>query len=156
MHARCQCFRAVVLNVQHLGVRGINQTQSVDMEGAMITSAVVLLLMLMETMAAGVPPWLAGQPDSKPQPARCHWYQWLFAEADRLVGQPVSEDPLARRRLLNLANRLAEHHRAQPQAKYRVTLRYLWLGQNGPAHFSLHINAETLEAILGQGACRRR
>lgn len=114
----------------------------------------LLLLAMVNTGLAGdVPQWLAGKPDIEEREEWCTWYQWLFTEADRQTGQPVSEDSLARKRLINVANRLASHHRASPQPAYQVNIRYLWLGESGPQHFALQINADTLQALLDRRDC---
>jgi len=114
----------------------------------------LLLLAMVNTGFAGdVPQWLAGKPDVDERKEWCTWYQWLFTEADRQTEQPVSEDRLARKRLVNLANKLAAHHQASPQPEYQVEIRYLWLGESGPAHFSLRIDAATLRALLAERGC---
>jgi hypothetical protein len=116
---------------------------------------VFLLLMAMVNtgLAGGVPQWLAGKPDIEQRKEWCAWYQWLFTHADRQTGEPVSEDRLARKRLVNLANRLAAHHQASPQSEYQVEIRYLWLGKSGPVHFTLQIDATALQPLLKERDC---
>lgn len=112
----------------------------------------LFLLTATATTAAG-PSWLGGTPDAERRPDRCAVYEWFFARLKRQTDQPVEIDALARDRLLNIANKLVEHHGEAPQPEYAAEIRYLLFGGGAPVHFSFAISADELERLLRQ-PCR--
>lgn len=99
---------------------------------------------------AEVSGWLGGRPDAVERQGRCHLYGWFLAQADAQTGGRASSGKLARRRLLNVANKLADHHRAGGGKVYSATIRYLALGGDAPAHFSFTLDRAKLDALLSR------
>jgi len=120
---------------------------------AMIRQSLALVLsaaLLIPASSAreSVPDWLAGTPDLEIRTQRCHLYQWITRQADKQTGSRTDEQPLARKRLINLANKLVDHHLATDADTYSAELRYLVIGKDAPALFHFHITAEQLDQLL--------
>jgi len=120
---------------------------------AMIRQSLALVLsaaLLIPASSAreSVPDWLAGTPNLEIRTQRCHLYQWITRQADKQTGSRTDKHPLARKRLINLANKLVDHHLATDADTYSAELRYLVIGKDAPAHFHFHINAEQLDQLL--------
>ena len=98
----------------------------------------------------GVPEWLGGKPDVDIKTDRCGVYEWFFNEADSQTEGAVSKDDLASRRVINIANKLVDHHLSRPTAEYGAEIKYLVIGENGPSHFEFTISNDELERIMGE------
>lgn len=96
------------------------------------------------------PNWLAGKPDLVELDERLELYEWILEEADQQTGNLASSDSLARSRLINLANKLTDHHQKSPESEYSLELKYLLLGDREPMHFNFIITAETLQHLLDE------
>lgn len=100
-----------------------------------------------------VPAWLAGEPDLALRDDRCRLYDWIMRDADRQTGGFAGHNSLARKRLINLANKLADRHRDAPAGEYAADLRYLVIGAEQPAHYQFRMERRELEALLRDGSC---
>lgn len=107
-----------------------------------------VLLIPVSSARESVPDWLAGTPDLEIRAQRCYLYQWISQQANKQTGDRTDKHPLAKKRLINLANKLADHHLATPADAYSAELRYLVIDRDAPAHFHFHINAEHLDQLL--------
>ncbi len=104
---------------------------------------------------ADVPGWLGGRADTVERTERCALYAWFLDEADRQTDDEASRDALARMRVINIANKLADHHataEAADQQAYAARLKFLVFGEPGPYHFSFRIERQWLEQLL-QAEC---
>lgn len=97
-----------------------------------------------------LPGWAGGKPDTVMRADRCGLYDWFLAEADRQTDGRAGDDALARERVINLANKLADHHPMARSPEYRGRVNYLVFGARGPAHFAFRLSAERLESLLAQ------
>ncbi len=94
------------------------------------------------------PEWLGGRPDVEIKDGRCGVYEWFFDQADRQTEGTASKDDLASKRVINIANKLVDHHRSSPGDSYRAQVKYLVIGEHGPFHFEFHISNAELERIM--------
>jgi len=101
---------------------------------------------------ASFPDWLGGRPDTSFKSERCGVYEWFLARADEQSEGLASQPGLARKRVINLANKLVEQHRVAPRQVYEGRVKYLVFSDAGPFHFGFRITAEGLEGLL-QEAC---
>ena len=99
----------------------------------------------------GFPDWLGGTPDVVIKPDRCNVYAWFFDEADRQTQGMAAKDDLASKRVINVANKLVDHHRVSPADGYSAQVRYLVFGDHGPFHFSFDIGSAELDSLLSKG-----
>ncbi|MCS3903729.1 hypothetical protein J2T55_001760 [Methylohalomonas lacus] len=100
---------------------------------------------------ADVPDWLGGRADTVERTERCALYAWFLDEADRKTDNEASRDELARMRVINIANKLADHHataEAADEQTYAARLKFLVFGEPGPYHFSFRIERQRLEQLL--------
>lgn len=100
-----------------------------------------------------VPAWLAGKPDLAVRDDRCRLYEWIVGDADRQTGGTAGDNSLARIRLINLANKLADRHRDAPAGEYAADLIFLVIGAGQPAHYRFRMERRELEALLRDGSC---
>lgn len=100
-----------------------------------------------------LPDWLEGEPDVDMKPDRCGLYDWFLNEADRQTDGNASKDDLAERRVINIANKLADHHRTDQSEEYSGRVKYLVFGETQPFHFSFRISSEQIEQALRED-CR--
>lgn len=99
----------------------------------------------------GVPEWLGGKPDVEMKAARCGVYEWFFDEADGQTEGIASKDDLASMRVINIANKLVDHHLSSPADGYSAEVKFLVIGQDhGPFHFDFHIGSAELERIMNK------
>lgn len=101
---------------------------------------------------SGLPDWLGGKPDVVVKPDRCKLYDWFFNEADSQMEGKASQDDLARKRVINLANKLSDYHHTANLPQYSGEVRYLVFGGKQPFHFSFEISGEELDGLL-QAEC---
>jgi hypothetical protein len=99
------------------------------------------------------PDWLGGKPDVVMHADRCVLYDWFFKEANRQTDGKASKDDLAAKRVINIANKLTDHHRTARLKEYTGVVKYLVFGETQPYHFSFQISSEQLERILNE-ECR--
>ncbi len=100
---------------------------------------------------ADVPGWFGGRADTVEHAGRCALYAWFLDEADRQTNDWASRDKLARMRVINIANKLADHHaavEAADQQTYAARVKYLVFGDPGPHHFSFRLERERLQQLL--------
>ena len=95
-----------------------------------------------------LPSWISGKPDLNMVKERNALYEWVFLKADEQTNGLASRDDLARKRLINLANKLAVYSKTTEQKEFAVDLRYLVIGTELPMHFSFFITNETLQELL--------
>lgn len=99
----------------------------------------------------GFPAWLGGRPDLDRKPERCAVYDWLFDEADSQSDGVASQDELASKRVINIANKLVDHHLASPLDSYGAEVRYLVFGRDrGPFHLEFRISNAELERLMSK------
>lgn len=117
----------------------------------------VIALITVTGMTLGVhaaesefPSWLGGKPDTVMKPDRCMLYDWFFKEANSQTEGQASEQDLARRRVINIANKLADHHKTAQLEQYSGEVKYLVLGEIKPFHFTFHIKNELLEQLVNE------
>jgi hypothetical protein len=79
---------------------------------------------------------------------RCAVYRWLFAQANSQTDGLATQEDLARHRVVNLANKLVEHHQVARQEVYEAHLKHLVFGAKEPGHFTFSISAGELERLL--------
>lgn len=96
----------------------------------------------------GFPMWLGGKPDVEIKADRCGVYEWFLDEADSQTEGIASKDELASTRLINIANKLVEHHLSSPADSYSAEVKYLVIGYRGPFHFEFQISSTELERIM--------
>ncbi len=113
----------------------------------------VLILMsalfpLNVSWAADFPPWLSGEPDLSVVEERSKLYAWVFEQADKQTNGLASKESLARKRLINLSNKLAVHSKATTQKEFFAELTFLVIDDEEPMHFSFFISIETLQRLL--------
>lgn len=101
--------------------------------------------------ASDIPQWLRGPPDVERRQGMCGVYDWFFVQADRQTQGLASDDELASRRVINIANKIVDRHRVSPVDSYEARIRYLVFGDAGPFHFEFRIRAEELERNLDEG-----
>lgn len=107
-----------------------------------------------QALESGFPDWLGGKPDVDIDEGRCGVYEWFFDEADSQTDGMASEDDLASRRVINMANKLVEHHLTDPAESYGAEVRFLVFGEDGPLHFDFHISNAELERIMDKDCGR--
>jgi hypothetical protein len=123
------------------------------------SSALVALLAMLLPMPpgavadTGVPAWLSGKPDLALREERCRLYEWVLNDADRQTDGAAGESSFARKRLVNLANKVADWHWVSPADEYTVALTYLVIGTGQPAHYEFRMTGADLEELLQGGAC---
>lgn len=100
---------------------------------------------------SGFPEWLGGKPVVEMKTDRCGVYAWFFNEADGQSEGAASKDELASQRLINIANKLVEHHLSSPADSYGAEVKYLVVGERGPFHFEFHIDNTELEKSMKAG-----
>lgn len=100
------------------------------------------------------PKWLGGKPDVDMSEERCGVYEWFFDEADSQTEGIASKDDLASKRVINIANKLVEHHLANPAESYSAEVRFLVFGEHGPFNFEFQISNAELERIIDKGCGR--
>lgn len=100
--------------------------------------------------ADGSPDWLGGAADVEIKAARCAVYEWFFDRANGQTEGVVSDNDLASKRVINLANKLVDHHRSAPSEGYSAEIRYLLFGERGPFHFEFHLSHAALERLLAR------
>jgi hypothetical protein len=95
--------------------------------------------------------WLAGPPDTAHRPGYQAYYDWILSAALEQTGYnlrrtPASENTreshavrLAYDRLINAANKLADHMIATGSEQELVEIRYLIVGAAEPRHFKLAV-----------------
>lgn len=59
---------------------------------------------------AQLPDWLGGKPDITMKADRCMLYDWFLKQANDQTEGLASQDDLARKRVRNIANKLADYH----------------------------------------------
>lgn len=100
----------------------------------------------------GVPIWLGGKPDITMVPGRCRLYDWFLDEADKQTDGKASRNDLSRMRVINIANKLADHHEEVDLPQYSAEIKYLLIGEarddKSPYHFSIVIGNEVLDNLL--------
>lgn len=111
------------------------------------------LLLASQARGSDIPDWLGGRPDDTRKPERCALYDWFLSEADGQSQGTASKNELATRRVINIANKLADHHPGAGREQYQARVNYLVVGDGGPYHFCFRISADKLEGILAEG-CR--
>lgn len=98
------------------------------------------------------PAWLGGKPDLESKNERCAVYDWFFNEADSQTQGTASEDDLASMRVINIANKLVDHHLSSPSDNYGAEIRFLVIGRDrGPFDFKFQISNAELERIMNRG-----
>lgn len=103
----------------------------------------------------GLPDWLRGWPaDIFIRSERCLVYRWIFARADEQTEGLASQQSLARKRVINMANRLVDHHQASRQEEYAARVKYLAFGETDSYHFDFRISAAKLDSLLA-GPCEQ-
>lgn len=100
-----------------------------------------------------LPDWLGGKPDTTEHADRCALYAWFLEAADEQTDDRASADELARKRVINIANKLADHYRetdeADGQQAYAGRVKYLMFSQPRPYHFSFRLKRQQLQQLLG-------
>lgn len=104
--------------------------------------------------AGGVPDWLGGAADVERRDDACGVYDWFFEQADRQTEGHASRDELASQRVVNIVNKLVDHHRSNPADRYGAEVRYLVIGDEGPFHFAFEIDRDELAYNLDK-ECER-
>lgn len=100
---------------------------------------------------SGFPEWLGGKPHVDKKADRCGVYEWFFNEADRQTQETASKDGLASMRLINIANRLVDHHLSSPSDSYGAEIEFLVIGHDrGPFHFNFQISKAELDRIMNK------
>jgi len=94
------------------------------------------------------PDWLGGKPDTKIKPDRCNVYDWFFKEADKQSEGLASKQDLARKRIINIVNKLVDTHRGARLEQYSGKVKYLVIGERKPFHFTFRMESELLEQLL--------
>lgn len=101
---------------------------------------------------SGFPEWLGGKPDLNKRTDRCGVYEWFFNEADSQTEGRASKDDLASMRVINIANKLIDHHVASPADSYGAEVKFLVIGSDhGAVHFEFQIGKAELEGIINKG-----
>lgn len=102
--------------------------------------------------ASDLPDWLGGKPDTVEHANRCALYAWFLEAADEQTDDRASADKLARKRVINIANKLADHYReageADVQQTYTGRVKYLVFSQSRPYHFSFRLERQQLRQLL--------
>lgn len=114
--------------------------------------ALLVVIWVLSAQAADTefPDWLGGTPDVAIKPDRCGVYEWFLDEADRQTQGVAAKDDLASKRVINVANKLVDHHRVSPADGYSAQVRYLVFGDHGPFHFSFDIGSAELDSLLSR------
>jgi hypothetical protein len=103
------------------------------------------------SLAGDFPEWLGGKPDLDRRSDRCGVYEWFFNEADSQTAGTASTDDLAAICLINIANKLVDHHLSSPAESYGAEIKFLVVGRDhGPFHFEFNINNAELERIMNK------
>ena len=116
-----------------------------------VTCLLVLLFIFFTlgvSHADDFPSWLSGKPDLNIVEERSALYGWVFLQADEQTNGLASQDALAKKRLINLSNKLAVDSKKTNQKEYSVYLKYLIIGGEKPWHFKFFITNETLQQLL--------
>ncbi|QKT03593.1 hypothetical protein HUS23_07105 [Ectothiorhodospiraceae bacterium 2226] len=99
---------------------------------------------------SGVPEWLGGVPDIDIKADRCGVYEWFFDKADSQTERMASKEDLASKRLINIVNKLVDHHLSDPAESYGAEVKYFVVGSHEPLHFEFQISRATLERLMSK------
>lgn len=113
----------------------------------LVLLACVAWVITVQAAANDFPEWLGGKPDFTINKGRCGVYEWFFDEADSQTQGIASKDDLASKRVINIANKLFEHHLVDPAESYSAEVKFLVFGEHGPFHFEFDISNAELERI---------
>lgn len=117
-------------------------------------NAINLLVLLATIFISGlsqaddVPSWLSGKPDLNMIEERSALYEWVFHQADEQTNGLASQEDFAKKRLINLSNKLAAYVVKTNQAEFSAELRYLVIGAEEPMHFRIFITNKTVRQLL--------
>lgn len=115
----------------------------------LVTFACAMSMLPVEAAGSDFPKWLGGKPDVDIKEDRCGVYEWFFSQADLQTEGIASKNQLASMRVINIANKLVEHHRADPAESYSAEVRFLVIyNDRGPFHFQFQISNSELERIM--------
>ena len=118
-------------------------------QGCLAIIAVSTSALPAEAAGSDLPKWLGGKPDIDTKAERCGVYEWFFQQADLQSEGMVSKNEFASMRLISIANKLVEHHLAEPAESYSAGVRYLLIGTDpDPFHFQFKISSSELERIM--------
>lgn len=109
----------------------------------------LLLLVSFEPVAATVPSWLAGPPDTHEYADRAPLYRSVLDDVAEQCGVDATGDTLARKRLINAVNRAVEDQARGGRSSYRAMLRYLSVAGPDPVHCEFRLEATQIERTLG-------
>lgn len=116
-----------------------------------VVCACVAWILPVQAAWSGFPEWLGGKPDVDMHKDRCGVYEWFLDEADRQTEGIASNDELASKRVINVANKLVEHHRANSAESYSAEIKFLVIGhERGPFDFELQISNAELERVMSK------
>jgi len=119
---------------------------------SLVVFACVAWILPVQVEGGDFPEWLSGKPDVEMDEDRCRVYEWFFDEADRQTEGIASKDELASKRVINIANKLVDHHRADPAESYSAEVKFLVIGHDrGPFDFQFQISNAELERIMNKG-----
>ena len=115
---------------------------------------VYLSILLLTLFTFGVswaddfPSWLSGKPDLNIAEERSALYDWVLNQADEQTNGLASQDALAKKRLVNLSNKLADYSNKTVQKEFSAHIKYLIIGVEQPMHFKFVITNEKLHKLL--------
>lgn len=121
------------------------------LRNALIFVGIALALFAQLTLAGDrdFPTWLGGKPDLDLRPDRCAVYEWFFNQADKQTEKTASKDDLASKRLINIANKLVDHHLSSPSERYSAEIKFLVIGRDrGPFDFEFQIANSELKQLM--------
>lgn len=99
-------------------------------------------------LANDVPSWLSGKPDLSIIKERSALYEWVYRQADKQTNGKASKESLAKKRLINLSNKLALYSEKTNKKEFSANLIYLIIGDEEPMHFKFFITKEELNQLL--------
>ena len=70
---------------------------------------------------------------------------WLLSRAFEQTGVKVADDPMARQRVVEAAQKAVEELRSQTSVK--VSLPFLTADASGPKHFEVHLTRDTFNGL---------
>lgn len=95
-----------------------------------------------------LPSWLTGKPDLNIVKERSALYEWVIHQADKQTNGQASQEALAKKRLINLSNKLAVYSEKTDQKEFSANLIYLIIGAEQPMHYKFFVTKETLQQLL--------
>ena len=117
---------------------------------AIITFITPFYLVAAQAGDTGFPDWLGGKPDVVMRSELCGVYEWFIGEADKQSEGLASKGDLSSQRVVNIANKLVDHHRNTPEGEYSGEVKYLIIGEKKAFHFEFQITNEELERYLNK------